>query len=53
MANILDGIGALDRDARNALAPWLVAPVMNTLGNRVGAVRVSEEFKDGLAALAG
>lgn len=53
MANILDGIGVLDRDARNALAPWLAAPVSNTLGNRVGEVRPSVELKDGLAALAG
>ena len=53
MANILDAIGVLDRNARNALAPWLAAPVLNTLGNRVGEVRPSEELKDGLTALAG
>ena len=51
MANILDAIGVLDRNARNALAPWLVEPVLNTLGNRVGEIRVSEEFRDGLASI--
>ena len=52
MTNILDSIGVLDQNARNALAPWLAAPVLNTLGNRVGEVRVSEVLKDGLTALA-
>lgn len=51
MANILDAIGVLDRNARNALAPWLVEPVLNTLGNRVGEIRISEEFRDGLASI--
>ncbi len=51
MANILDAIDVLDRNARNALAPWLVEPVLNTLGNRVGEIRVSEEFRDGLASI--
>ena len=51
MANILDAIGVLDQNARNALAPWLVEPVLNTLGNRVGEIRVSEEFRDGLASI--